>query len=156
MIIMVQVKLTLLNSPRNINAIPSTIFKNTRGVFLLFDLTQFGSITNLLDYAKLILNKSETPPIIFLIGNKKDLADKRQVPDTVVAELQNRMTQELSTDIPYFEISVKTGENVGLIIEAISQKIIANQLIDTSGAEPFKNIITGHRILHDALVINFK
>ena len=72
-------------------------------------------------------------PMFAAIGNKLDLADKRQVS---TEEAQNYFAST-EPPVPYFEMSVKTGENVDKAFEDILLYYIKNRRRDDD-EEPTK------------------
>ena len=57
--------------------------------------------------------------IIFIVGNKLDLNEDRKVSENEV--------KNLFKDFSYFEVSAKTGNNISLLFEQLTYKIIDKQ-----------------------------
>jgi Ras-related protein Rab-1A len=98
--------------------ITNTYYKNAQGVILVFDLTSKESLD---DLAKYWINEVESyadpDTRIFLIGNKKDMAEQR-----VISEADaEQFARERKLD--YFETSAKTDENVRATFEHITRKL---------------------------------
>ena len=64
-----------------------------------------------------------TPPALFLVGNKVDLADSR----IISAEQAERKAKEINAT--YFETSAKNGQNVSELFECIADTLINHQEI---------------------------
>lgn len=82
-------------------------FKNANLVVLVYDITSSNSYKNIGKWIELIKTTSSTIPIV-LVGNKSDSTRKIQNP-----------TFHIDNDIPYFEVSAKTGETMNTLIEYI-------------------------------------
>jgi len=90
-----------------------TVYKNTEGVILMFDVTNRKSFNNVFeridDYLKYGGRKD---PVVYLVGNKIDLKDKRVVSREEGEELAKELSEYLGYEVPYRETSALTGENV--------------------------------------------
>ncbi|MFX0195142.1 MAG: hypothetical protein ACFFCW_03380 [Candidatus Hodarchaeota archaeon] len=114
---MVQIKLILFERP-----LP-TFFSNAHGIVFVFDLTRPDTLKNLPELVKHTLTHSDTSPAIILIGNKKDLDLQRRVGKAEIVEIINNL-KEIDDNIQYIETSAKTGQNVNLMFETLSRKMI--------------------------------
>ena len=95
-------------------------FKNSNGVFLVFDLTEKVTIKNLNVWLKDITDNTDEECVIFLIGNKMDVKTR----DIVIADDAKEFANE--KNLNYYEVSAKTGSGVVNIFEKITKKIINN------------------------------
>ena len=112
-----QVQLVLFERP------PSTYFSNANGIVIVFDLTRSNTLKILPELVKDAITHSKTIPAMILVGNKKDLDHHRRVGKAEVVEIINNL-QEIDDNILYIETSAKTGDNVDLMFETLSQKMI--------------------------------
>ena len=90
-------------------SIPLAHFKNSDGILLFFDTTNensFNQIDNWIKEIELTIGKINIFYELFLIGNKIDENDKRQVQKSKVKELANKY------NIRYYEISCLKGINI--------------------------------------------
>lgn len=98
--------------------ITSAYYRGSQGILLVFDLTDLLSFENI---CKFWMNEVETyaekDAIFFLIGNKSDISDQRQVP-------QDKINQFCSEKkLTYMECSAKEGENIKEIFLQLARKL---------------------------------
>ena len=96
-------------------SISQNYLKGADGVILVFDLTKKDTL-NLINYWEDYINingKTNISKILF--GNKKDLADEREV----TYEEGKNLAKKLNCD--YYEGSAKTGENIEFIMNEIAR-----------------------------------
>jgi small GTP-binding protein len=95
------------------------LFKNASVAILVYAINdKEKSFNNLQNWYNMLLNNSYGQ-IIFLIGNKNDLADKRNVPTKEGENYKNNYD-----DIKmFFETSAKSGENIDKLLENIAISI---------------------------------
>ncbi|MCD6514937.1 MAG: GTP-binding protein [Candidatus Odinarchaeota archaeon] len=80
-------------------------YKNAHGALLVYDITNFESFEKLISWLAELDRFCGNIPIV-LVGNKKDLEEKREVP-TATAEDFAKVYKTY-----FVEASAKTGENV--------------------------------------------
>ena len=85
-------------------ALAETFYKGSKGVILMYDITNEESFKKLRDRIE-ELRENEPQAIIFLVGNKCDK------PNRVVAEEEGKKLAE-EYNIEFYETSAKTGQNV--------------------------------------------
>lgn len=96
-------------------------YKGTRGIILVFDITNYDSFENLYNWMNDINENSDNFFIpIVLVGNKCDLIKKRQVPYDEIIEFCNNL------DINYIEVSAKEKINLENIFVHINNEIREN------------------------------
>ena len=96
-------------------SISQNYLKGADGVILVFDLTKKDTL-NLINYWEdYINNNGKTNISKILFGNKKDLADEREI----TYEEGKNLAKKLNCD--YYEGSAKTGENIEFIMNEISR-----------------------------------
>ena len=101
--------------------LPSYIVGASGGIFM-YDITRFSSLKNLNDWLDVLNHGAsaiEDQIPILLAGGKADLADKRAIDKELGSE-----TAKENNLCGFLECSAKTGENVDLIFETITRKII--------------------------------
>ena len=88
-------------------SLPKKYYQNADGVLLLFDVTNEETFTNVSNWMKDIKDNSskESDIIIYLIGNKIDLDDRK-----VSKESAEELAQSLG--MKYFDVSCKNNLNV--------------------------------------------
>ncbi len=98
-------------------------YRDAQGIFLVFDITDQETFDNIENWIFEISNNiSDLKSYSFiLIGNKVDLIDKRQVNEYEAIKFAAKY------DMEYFEVSAKTGINIGEIFETMCYKVIDKQ-----------------------------
>ena len=88
-------------------SITKIFYRGSHAIVIVFDLTQYDTYVSTKEWLKEVKANIDDEAFIFLIGNRADLEDKRQVPQT------EGMKQTLKNDFDqYFETSAKTGQNI--------------------------------------------
>ena len=97
--------------------IAKNYYKGSHGILLLYDVTKSSSFENIREWIKDIREEVYEKAIIFLIGNKIDKKDQIKIK----TEDAEKLAEEFN--IPFFEASAKSGENVDEIFKALYKKI---------------------------------
>ena len=97
--------------------IAKNYYKGSHGILLLYDVTKTSSFENIREWIKDIREEVYEKAIIFLIGNKIDKKDQIKIK----TEEGEKLAEEFN--IPFFEASAKSGENVDEIFKALYKKI---------------------------------
>jgi len=95
-------------------------FKNSDGVFLVFDLANKESIKKLNIWLKDINDNINYDCVIFLIGNKMDVKTR----DISISEEAKQFAN--NKKLNYYEVSAKTGTGVVNVFEKMTKKLISN------------------------------
>lgn len=103
------------------HVITRAYYKGSHGIVLVFDITEKSTFTNIEYWMKNISQHANTNVQIILVGNKSDLAKKRQVTVEEADAVAKRY------NIQYFETSAKTGSNVDESFYNVSKLIIENE-----------------------------
>ena len=104
----------------NFRGITRVYFKNSTCDIVVYDISNRVSFNNVSTWIEKCTNES-SKTIFVLVGNKSDLADKRQVSTEEGQELA------VKYEMKFYETSAKTGENVNDIFYD-SMEEIANKL----------------------------
>ena len=97
--------------------IAKNYYKGSHGILLLYDVTKTNSIENIRQWIRDIREEVYEKTIIFLIGNKIDKKEERKIQTEQGAKLAEEF------NLPFFEASAKSGENVDEIFKALYKKI---------------------------------
>ncbi len=97
--------------------IAKNYYKGSHGILLLYDVTKVNSFENISEWIKDIRDEVYEKTIIFLIGNKIDKSNERKVTKEQGEKLANEY------NLPFFEASAKSGENVDEVFKALYKKI---------------------------------
>ena len=97
--------------------IAKNYYKGSHGILLLYDITKENSFENIREWVQNIREEVYEKAIIFLIGNKIDKKNERKI----TTEQGQKLADEYN--LPFFEASAKSGENVEEIFKNLYKKI---------------------------------
>ncbi len=97
--------------------IAKNYYKGSHGILLLYDVTKINSFENIREWIQNIKEEVYEKAIIFLIGNKIDKTGERKI----TTEQGKNLAAEYN--MPFFEASAKSGENVEEVFKALYKKI---------------------------------
>ncbi len=108
----------------NFRSITRAYYKNSVCALVVYDISSRDSFNNVSTWIEDCRNNSSEKIFMVLIGNKSDLADKRQVSTEEGRELAEKY------GLQFYETSAKTGENVNDIfydsVDEIAKKMDQN------------------------------
>ena len=93
-------------------------FRSTHGFIFVYDITDENSFTNIENWISLAFNNSNNHLINFLVGNKSDLEDERQVKKKDAEEFAK------TKDLFFIETSAKNNDNVEKLFQYFTYKLI--------------------------------
>ena len=99
-------------------SITRSYYRGAIGAVLVFDVTNRESFVNVAKWLEDLSSGASKNIQIILVGNKSDLADSRAISPEEANELAS------AHNLPYFETSAKTGENVELVFETLARKVV--------------------------------
>ena len=112
-------------------AITRTYYKGAIGALLVYDITRRDTFTHVTKWLEEVKSNSSKSICVILIGNKKDLEDKRQV----TYEEGESFAKE--NGLMFLETSAKTAYNVVEAFNLSAQAIMNN--IEKTGVDPTDN-----------------
>ncbi|KAH0795235.1 Ras family protein [Histomonas meleagridis] len=100
----------------------SVYYRGASAVFFVFDITNKKSFKNLDSWLKSYQESGSNNAIFFLVGNKSDLVEERDVDNSEIEKWANTYNAK------YFETSAKTGNNIkelyNALVDALFESII--------------------------------
>ena len=130
----IKVKISDTAGQERFRSIASNYLKKANGILLVYDITCHESFSDINKWLQEI-NKNESTKPMVLIGNKSDLEDKREVPK----EEGMGYAKNVAKNIPFYETSCKTGDNVDkAIMDLVNQ--IYNKYSSNNKIENIENI----------------
>ncbi|XP_041466161.1 ras-related protein Ral-A-like isoform X3 [Lytechinus variegatus] len=110
-------------------AIRDNYFRSGEGFLCVFSITEQESFATTTEFREQILrvkhDKTDDQIPFLLVGNKSDLADKRQVSEEEASE------RAKTWNVPYVETSAKTRENVDKVFYDLMRKIRDQKALET-------------------------
>ena len=122
-------------------AITRQYFKNSNGVFIVFDLTNKDTIKRLNVWMKDINDNITNDFFVFLIGNKVDIKDR----DISISEEAKQFAN--NQKINYYEVSAKTGSGIYNVFEKMANKLVSKDKMDKSRDSKINPIKLGNKSL---------
>jgi len=93
-------------------------YRGADGVIFVYDVTSSESFQHVEEWLTDVDNHAEKDPAKFLVGNKADLTDQRQVPE----EVAQRFADE--HNLSFIEASAKTATNVQAAFMSLTKELI--------------------------------
>ena len=101
-------------------AITSTYYKGAKGAIIVYDITRKITFDNIEKWIGDLKVNGDENIIIFLIGNKSDLNDNREV------SKEDGLNKSEKFNIPFLETSALCGENISKVFEELIQRVYIN------------------------------
>ena len=92
-------------------------YRGASGAMVVFDITSKDSFEGAKSWIREIKNNGKANCIIYLVGNKSDLKELRKI-----STLEAKKYSEI-IDVPYIEVSAKTGENINNLFHTVAVNI---------------------------------
>jgi small GTP-binding protein len=104
-------------------SITKQYYRDAHGIILVFDITERRTFDHMEDWINDIYNSipDKSKISFLLVGNKSDLAEKREVNEYEAAK------QASKNEMEYIEISAYNGSNINEMFQRLSMKIIDRQ-----------------------------
>ena len=95
-------------------------YKDADGIILVYDITKKSSFDSLESWLEEIRNNGPEHAEVILVGNKSDLNDQR------VIKIEEAEEFAQHKKLSFIEVSAKTGRNITLLFEKLTNKLIQN------------------------------
>ena len=102
------------------HSITKSFYKGANGIILIYSVLDKNSLQNVKNWMESIKAQVPENVAIILIGNKKDDEEKREV------SYEQGEDMAESYNLPFFECSAKTGENLDKAFDSLVKKILEN------------------------------
>ena len=97
-------------------------YKNAEGMILIYDVTEQKTFEQVGDWVTSIMENKQKDAKVILVGNKIDCKER-----IITKEQGEELAQKYN--LPYYETSASTGQNVHKIVEALAEEILKSQYI---------------------------
>ena len=101
-------------------SITSTYYKGAKGAFIVYDITRKITFDNIDKWIGDLKNNGDENIIIYLVGNKNDLIDNREV------DKNEAMNKAEKYNIAFMETSALSGDNIHKIFQDLIEKVYIN------------------------------
>jgi len=100
-------------------------YKGSYGVLVVYDLTNKASFEDLDKWFEEVYSNCEEIIPAILIGNKSDVPDDRAISEDEALAYAEQKTEDFKLpNIPYYEVSAKSGENINDIYYRLTEMMI--------------------------------
>lgn len=99
-------------------SITQSYYRNVRGIFLVYDVTNITSFDNIKSWIEKIEKHNQVPHFITLVGNKADIVKNRMV----TFEMGKKYADQNGFD--FYETSAKKGEEIDIMFINMAKKLI--------------------------------
>ena len=116
----IQAKLNIWDTcgDEKFRAITRQYYKDSQGILLVYDISNRSSFDMIDNWVEDIRNNAPADVIVFLVGNKSDLEDKREV------SMEEGKEKAEQLGLLFNEVSAKNGDNIFLLFGDISEAIM--------------------------------
>jgi len=116
--IMIKLNISDTAGQERFKSISSQYYRSAHGFCFLYDVTNRKSFQNIKEWINSAKEVNDKQVINFIVGNKIDLANSRQVSS------EEALKYAIENEMGYFETSAKEDENVNEAFNLITQKIL--------------------------------
>ncbi|VEN37376.1 unnamed protein product [Callosobruchus maculatus] len=99
-------------------AMTPMFYRNANAALLVFDITSTNSFDSMKGWVQELKRNVEEPMVLFVVGNKIDLPEQREVSRT------EAMQYSKSIGASYYECSAMTDQGVGVIFEKLALELV--------------------------------
>lgn len=106
------------------NALAPMYYRGAHVALIVYDITDMASFKIAKAWIDEVQKRASAEIVIALVGNKKDIADRRMV------EYQDGKQLAEERDLLFVETSAKTGENINDLFLALAEKVSSMSLAE--------------------------
>lgn len=117
-----------ISGQKSFREVRGNYYKGAHGALLVYDITREVTYNNVKNWLKDFKSTVRGDFDITLIGNKKDLEDKREVSFTQGKRLAEELSDMIGKDVPRIETSAKTRANLGKAFDTLIRKILLSTM----------------------------
>jgi len=122
----VQYQIFDLAGQQKFDKVRSSFYSGSQAALLVYDITDNESLLNLPKWVQEVKRNSEGSIETFVVvGNKYDLKDKKKTDDNYLKNFLKNLSKEMGHDILHINTSALTGENIDLLFNKITGKLLA-------------------------------
>jgi len=122
----VQYQIFDLAGQQKFDKVRSSFYSGSQAALLVYDITDNESLLNLPKWVQEVKRNSEGSIETFVVvGNKYDLKDKKKTDDNYLENFLKNLSKEMGHDILHINTSALTGENIDLLFNKITGKLLA-------------------------------
>ena len=130
-----------------------SVYKNTEGVILVYDVTNRKSFDSIMDRIDDYLKYGgRKDPVVYLAANKIDLEASREVSTEEGMELAEELSSYLGYNVPYREVSALKGIKVAEMMKAHAVDLSTRILKKLIGKRFFRGDLLGNLLEMNSLV----
>jgi small GTP-binding protein len=111
-------------------ALAPMYYRAAKAAFIVYDITNNGSLDNAKYWIKEVTLKGEPGCIIALLGNKIDIPNRR-------IEYKEVASFAKTNNIIFSEVSAKTGENINDIMIYVAKELVRTMPSQDNKSQPF-------------------
>ena len=111
-------------------ALAPMYYRAAKAAFIVYDITNNGSLDNAKYWIKEVTLKGEPGCIIALLGNKIDIPNRR-------IEYKEVASFAKTNNIIFSEVSAKTGENINDIMIYVAKELVRTIPSQDNKSQPF-------------------
>jgi Ras-related protein Rab-5C len=108
----------------------SLYYQGAQAVILVFSLAEEGTLTEAERWAGEVKERFESAPLLYLVGNKMDLTDKRVVPREDAVRVADKI------GALYLEASAARDQNIREIFHSVAEHIAEGALVEADRSPP--------------------
>jgi len=121
----VQYQIFDLAGQQKFDKVRASFYSGSQAAMLVYDITDNKTLLNLPKWVKEVKRNSNGSIETFVVvGNKNDLVDRKNTDDDYLKNFLKNLSKEMGHDILHISTSALTGENIDLLFNKITGKLL--------------------------------